>query len=653
MLSRMKELIARLEEADEAYYVRDNPIMTDRNYDLLYEELAKLEYDSGIVLAASPTQRVSGDVLESLTTVFHTKPMLSADKIKSTDELFKFISGRKMIISWKLDGLTLVLRYEGGKLAKAITRGDGLKGEDVTHAVRVMGNVPLSIPCTEPVEVRGECVISWKNFNELSAGLDEPYAHPRNLAAGSVRKLDAKESRRRRLEFQAFDLISEQLGGTTKWENLRFLTSLGFTTVSYSILAENAPLAALEQAMAVYQPKGYAFPVDGLIFEFDDLAYGRSLGATGHHENRLIAFKWENELYETTFRGLDMATTRTGMVSLTGVFDDVIIDGTTVNHAYLHNLDIFDEFQFGIGDKIQVYKANMIIPQIADNLTQSNTYVLPMTCPCCGGPLVAKTSPGGTRQLFCENAGCPAKLVRKFVHFCSKTRMEIEGFAEQTLETFVQHGWIRNFGDIYELERHKADIIAAPRFGEKSYERLQKAVDKRRICTLNQFIAALGIPEVGRHAARILNRRFGGSWEMFEQAILDGFDFTQLEDFGQVMHDNIYTWYNDAEEAKLWRPALKHITFLKEDTEMSETANGNPFAGKTVVATGKLVNYTRDGIQLKLLSLGAKPAGSVSKKTDYIIVGEKAGSKLEKARSLGVKILTEEEFESMLASGMT
>lgn len=242
--------------------------------------------------------------------------------------------------------------------------------------------------------------------------------------------------------------------------------------------------------------------MDGLIFEFDDLAYGLSLGATGHHENRLMAFKWENQLYETTFRGLDMATIHTGMVSFTGVFDDVIIDGTTANHAYLHNLDIFDEFQFGIDDKIRGYKANMIIPQIADNLTQSNTYVLPMTCPCCGGPLAAKTSPGGTRQLFCENAGCPAKLVRKFVHFCSKTRMEIEGFAGRTLETFVQHGWIKNFDDIYELERHRDDIIAAPEFGAKSYERLQKAVDKRHVCTLSQFIAAVGIPEVGRHADR-------------------------------------------------------------------------------------------------------------------------------------------------------
>ena len=650
MLVKMKSLIAQLRKADAAYYGKDAPIMTDLEYDKLYNELVQLEQDTGIILASSPTQRVSGEVLESLTAVPHTRPMLSADKTKSSDEIFKFIGGRKVVISWKLDGLTLVLRYEGGKLVQAITRGDGLKGEDVTHTVRVMGNVPLTIPCTESLEVRGEGVVSWQNFKELNESLEEPYSHPRNLAAGSIRKLDAGESKRRRLDFLAFDLISDHLGGTTKWENLRFMAQMGFTTVGYSILAEKASQDALEKAIAVYRPENYAFPVDGLIFEYDDLAYGRSLGATGHHENRLMALKWADTLYETVFRSLEVATTRTGMVSLTGVFDDVEIDGTTVNHAYLHNLDIFMQLLLGPGDKISVYKANMIIPQIAENHTKSASCPIPAACPCCGEALMIHTSPGGTKQLYCENLDCPARLVRKFVHFCSKKRMEIEGLAEQTLETFVDRGWVKNFGDLYELERHKAEIIACPGFGEKSFTRLQQAIDKRRTCTLNQFIAALGIPEVGRHAGRILNRHFGGDWDAFEQAIRDGYDFTQLEDFGQVMHDNIYAWYNNAEEAKLWRPALKQITFLKEDNPMSETMKNNPFSGKTVVATGKLINYTRDGIQMKLLELGARPASSVSKKTDYLIVGENAGSKLDKARSQGVQIITEEEFERLLGN---
>ena len=651
MTEQMKALIARLLEADEAYYGRDDPIMSDYEYDRLYDELVRLEKESGIVLAASPTQRVPGEVLDSLATVTHTKPMLSAGKTKAINEIFKFIGGRKVILSWKLDGLTLVLRYKEGKLGQAITRGDGLKGEDVTHTVRVMGNVPLTIPCTDPLEVRGEGVVSWQNFRALNETLEDPYSHPRNLAAGSIRKLDANESRKRRVEFLAFDLISDSLGGATKWEQLRFMAQMGFTTVGYSILAANAPLEALEQAVAWYRPEEYAYPVDGLIFEYDDLDYGRSLGATGHHENRLMALKWKDTLYETVFRSLEVATTRTGMVSLTGVFDDVEIDGTTVNHAYLHNLDIFKALALGPGDKISVYKANMIIPQIAENHTKSGGCPIPFVCPCCGESLMIHKSTGGTRQLYCENPACPAKLVRKFVHFCSKTRMEIEGLAEQTLETFVDRGWVKNFGDLYELERYKDDIVATPGFGEKSFARLQQAVDKRRTCTLNQFIAALGILEVGRHAGRILNGYFGGSWDAFEKAIQDGFDFTQLTDFGQIMHDNIYAWYNDVEEARLWRPALKHITFLKEDTTMSETMNNNPFAGKTVVATGKLQNYTRDGIQMKLLSLGAKPAGSVSKKTDYLIVGENAGSKLEKAQALGITTLTEQQFEDMLVGG--
>ena len=516
MLTKMKSLIVQLREADVAYYGKDNPIMADLEYDRLYNELVQLERDTGIILASSPTQRVSGEVLESLAAVSHTKPMLSADKTKSTDEIFRFVGGRKVVISWKLDGLTLVLRYEGGKLVQAITRGDGLKGEDVTHTVRVMENVPLTIPCTEPLEVRGEGVVSWQNFKELNESLEEPYSHPRNLAAGSIRKLDARESKKRRLEFLAFDLISDHLGGTTKWENLRFMAQMGFTTVGYSVLAENADRDSLEKAITVYRPEEYAFPVDGLIFEFDDLAYGRSLGATGHHENRLMALKWADTLYETVFRSLEVATTRTGMVSLTGVFDDVEIDGTTVNHAYLHNLDIFKQLALGPGDKISVYKANMIIPQIAKNHTRSGGCMIPIVCPCCGEMLMIHMSPGGTQQLYCENLDCPARLVRKFVHFCSKTRMEIEGLAEQTLETFVDRGWVKNFGDLYELEQHKAEIIACPGFGEKSFGRLQQAIDKRRTCTLNQFIAALGIPEVGRHAGRILNRHFGGDWEAFE-----------------------------------------------------------------------------------------------------------------------------------------
>lgn len=643
---RMLELIRRLKDADIAYYRDDNPVMSDRDYDALMDELKSLEQDTGLILSGSPTQKVSGEILEELTPVRHTRPMLSADKTKSIDDLIKFADGRDVILSWKMDGLTLVLRYNNGLLEQAITRGrEGIIGEDVTHTVRTFMNVPLSIPSRAQFEVRGEGVISWENFEKINLSLDEPYRSPRNLAAGSVRKLDAAEAGKRHLEFFAFDLVTDmQLG--TKHEQLEFLEHNGFAVVPYFRLSAASPIE-LTKAIEQADPKKFGYPPDGLILEYDDIAYGKSLGATGHHENRMIALKWEDELFETRFIGVELATTRTGMVSITGLFEPVEIDGATVSRAYLHNLDVFDEFQFGIGDSIKVYKANMIIPQIAQNDTQSNTFILPMTCPCCGEHLSVKHTTGGTRQLYCENPHCAAKLVQKFNHFCEKTRMNIEGLSATTLEKFIGHGWIRNFGDLYDLEKHREDIINTEGFGVKSYERLQASIEKSRHCTLAQFIAGLGIPMVGRHAGRDLDRYFHGSWESFEQAIRDGFDFTKLPDFGETLHNNIYTWYADKEEEALWRPLLEKIEFIKENLTMSIKIT--PLYGKTVVATGKLENYTRDGIQSKLLELGAKPANSVTKKTDYLIVGEKAGSKLTKARQLGIPTLSEQDFEELIS----
>lgn len=649
-LERMRELIERLTEADIAYYKNDAPIMTDLEYDRLTEELAALEHDTGLVLSGSPTQKVSGEILENLAEVRHTKPMLSAGKTKSIEDLIRFAAGRAVLLSWKMDGLTLVLRYEYGKLKQAITRGrEGIIGEDVTHTVRTFRNVPLTLPTKESFEVRGEGVISWESFRKINASLEEPYTHPRNLASGSTRKLDAGEASKRRLEFWAFELVSDHLEPESKLAQQQFLQRSGFSVVPYIFLDAGHSEQDIRDTVAGMEPKDFAYPVDGLVMEYENLRYGKSLGATGHHENRLIALKWADELYSTRFRGVELATTRTGMVSITGLFDPISIDGTLVSRAYLHNLDIFDEFQFGIGDEISVYKANMIIPQIADNKTQSNTYMLPMTCPCCGKPLTVKYTSGGTRQLYCGNPHCAAKLVQKFAHFCEKTRMNIEGLSATTLEKLIGHGWVRNFGDLYELEQHREDIVRTEGFGERSFDRLQAAIEKSRRCTLVKFIAGLGIPMVGRHAGRDLDRYFHGSWAEFEAAILNGFDFTQLPDFGETMHNNIYTWYADAQEAKLWRPLLRKIQFETKENLTMETTMNNPFAGKTVVATGKLEHYTRDGIQEKLISLGAHPSGAVSKKTDYLIVGEKAGSKLTKAQQLGVKTLTEQEFEDMLA----
>lgn len=648
-INRMRELIEQLRAADVAYYRDDNPTMTDRDYDRLTDELKALETSTGLILSGSPTQTVSGEILEELMPVRHSKPMLSADKTKSVDDLIRFAGEHAVMVSWKMDGLTLVLRYGQGKLQQAITRGrEGIIGEDVTHTVRTFLNVPLTVPTTEPFEVRGEGVISWANFEKINLSLEEPYSHPRNLAAGSVRKLDPRESAKRHLEFFAFDLVSRNLERHSKLSQQQFLESNGFAVVPYVFLDVHGDAEAIRETIDSFDPKKYAYPVDGIIMEYDDIEYGTSLGATGHHENRLIALKWEDELHETECTGLDIATTRTGMVSLTATFKPVEIDGAMVSRAYVHNYDIFKNLALGIGDKLMVYQANMIIPQIAENLTKSGSIGVPQKCPCCGSQLWIHTSSGGTKQLYCENPTCAAKLVRKFTHFCEKTRMNIEGLSETTLQKFIGHGWIRNFGDLYDLEKHREEIITAEGFGVKSFERLQASIEKSRHCTLAKFIAGLGIPMVGRHAGRDLDRYFHGSWEEFESAINSSFDFTRLPDFGVTMHNNIYTWYADKNEAKLWRPLLTKIEFVKENTAMNINTT-NPFAGKTVVATGKLQNYTRDGIQMKLLSLGAKPASSVSKNTDYLIVGEKAGSKLTKAQQLGVPTLTEQEFEDMIA----
>jgi len=647
-IEKMKTLIAQLVEADTAYYKLDKPIVTDREYDAVYDELLSLEKQTGIILSSSPTQKVSGEVLDELAQLQHTRPMLSAQKTKSIDDITKFIDGREAVVSWKLDGLTLVLRYADGKLVQAITRGGGAVGEDVTHTVRVMSNVPLEIPFKTAFEVRGEGVISWANFEKLNAALgedEEPYTHPRSVAAGAVRRLDARKSKGLGLEFFAFELVSDN-NLVCKVDQFSFLEASGFDVVPNDYICAQDPETSSKLAL---DPATFPYPVDGLIIEYDDLAYGRSLGATGHHENSKIALKWEDELYETQFLGLELATTRTGMISLTGMFEDVTIDGATVNRAFLHNLDILDSFRLGIGDTVKIYKANKIIPQLAKNITQSDTLPYPTACPCCGSEPVIKTTSGGTRLLFCENPYCSAKLARRFVHFCHKTRMNIEGLAEKTLSVLIDAGLLHNLGDLYSLQSHIAKLESLPGLGQASAERMLNAIEKSRKCMLNQFISGLGIPMVGRSASKTLSAHFGGNWDAFEEAIQIGFDFTRLADFGQTMHDNIYTWYSDEAESAFWRPLLGQVNIQKENKESIIMNSDNPFNGKIVVATGKLENYTREGIQMKLLSLGASPGSSVSKKTDFLIVGESAGGKLDKARTLGVAVLTETQFEQMLA----
>ena len=644
-IEQMQAYIKQIRAADKAYYNAGNPMLTDYEYDQVFDALKKLEEATGLVLSGSPTHKVSGEVLDELHKVPHTRPMLSADKTKSVDDVIKFIDGRPCVLSWKLDGSTMVLRYEDGELKQAITRGDGHAGDDVTHTARVFLDIPIKIKEREKIEVRGEAVISWANFKTINEELaDGRYSHPRNLAAGSIGMLDAGESKHRCLEFRAFDLV-EGPAFQTKAEQLRYMQQLGFHVVEH-VLMENMEEEQIRRCMDDMDPKSYAYPVDGLIIEQNDVAYGKSLGHTGHHENRMIALKWKDEEYETRFRGVELRPTRKGRLSLTGLFDPVEMDGATVSRATLHNFDIFKRFQMGIGDRVLLIRSNMVIPQLVKNMDCSDTYELSETCPCCGADVVLRKEEN-TTFLYCSNPRCPGGLVQKFVHYCERTRMNIPGLSEATLTKFVDKGWLTTFGDLYELGRYKDQIIQENGFGSRSFERLQRAIDRSRKTTLNRFIAAMGIHEVGRTAGRAISEYFGGSWLAFEKAIQNKFDFTLLEDFGQTMNDSIYEWYADKQAEALWRPALQHITFTIQKKER-QTMNGNSvFQGKKIVATGKLAGYTRTEIQDKILSLGATPQSAVSKTTDYLIVGEKAGSKLAKAQQLGVKVLTEEEFEQM------
>ena len=637
-IARMKELLEIMKKEEQAYYMDDNPIVSDREWDAQFDELTALEQETGVIFASSPTQKVGGDVMEGLEKVVHSKPMLSAAKTKSVDDIDAFAEKGccACMVSWKLDGLTLVIRYHNGKLEKIITRGDGASGEDVTHNRASILGIPECIPCKEDVEVRGECVVSWTDFNEINKQVAEPYAHPRGLAAGSVRLLSQRESFGRELRFVAFELVQPEVA--TVEESYQFLAEQGFTVVPHVLTSDPAEVIRNE----VFKPADFALPTDGLIVEYNDKVFGKSLGATGHHENCRIAFKWRDDTYKTCFLGVRVQPTRSGILSLTAVFEPVKIDGATVQRATLHNVDIFRKLELGEGDEIEVYKANMIIPAIAKNNTKSGTYQLPGTCPCCGGPAVVEKR-GETNYLVCTNPRCSAKRVRQFEHFCSRTYMEIPGLAGATLETLVDEGFIKSFADIYHLDRCKAQIVALDGFGERSYEKIQAGVEMSRDATLAAFLAAFGAPLIGRHIGKLLEKEFG-TLDALLKAVDDGFDFASLDGMGPKKAANLVAWLRDPESRQEVLDVAKEVRFKAAP----KAAADNPFKGKTVVATGSLEHFSRDGINKKLEELGAKAGSSVSKKTDYVIAGPAAGSKLAKAQSLGVPVLTEQAFLAMI-----
>ena len=632
-INQIKNLTAELLHHCHLYYDLDTPTISDAEYDKMYDELFKLENEANFWLANSPTRKVQGQVLDGFQKVTHSKPMLSAAKTKDVDEIKKFLGDNVFYCSYKLDGLTLVCIYEGGKFKQAITRGTGLIGEDVTEQAKMIGNLPMTIPYDGYLELRGECVVSWENFNKINESFAEPYSHPRNLAAGSLRNLDTNITKQRNLSYIVFECVSDLMD--SKWTELQYLKNFGFEVVT-------ACLGTVEDCVEAMQPEYYAYPVDGLIFEFENKPYSKSLPSTGHHEGCRMALKWADSTYETVLRDVVWDVGRSGVISPVAVFDEVDLDGALTTRATLHNLSIIEGLELGIGDTLTIYRSNMVIPKVDDNLTRSNTLIIPDTCPCCGSKAEIKYT-DNSKFLMCTNPNCSAKLLAKFTHFVSRNCANIDGLSERTLEQLISAEFLHTYRDIYHLSEHRDKLTKLEGLGEKSVSTLLKSILKSRDIKLENFINALGIPGIGLSAAKTIANYFDGDFEEFICAYEDDFNWTALDDFGTVMANSLNEYLKENYDSIMELSGeFEFITPTK--VEIKE----NPFNSKTLCVTGKLNTFTRDSINAKISELGAKAASSVSKNTDYLITNEASGSsKYKKAVELNIPIITEEDFLKM------
>lgn len=633
-IEKIKSLTEELLRYCHEYYDLDSPTISDAEYDKKYDKLFRLENEANFWLANSPTRKVQGQVLDCFQKVQHSKPMLSAAKTKDINEIKKFIGNNDFYCSYKLDGLTLCVRYKNGKFIQAITRGNGEIGEDVTEQAKMIANLPMNIPYYGYLELRGECVVSYENFRKINESLAEPYSHPRNLAAGSLRNLDTNITKQRNLSYVIFECVSG-CDEDHKLAQLDWLCHLGFETVD---VCETS----VERCIEIMKPEDYKYPVDGLIFEFCSNSYSKSLPSTNHHEGCRMALKWADSTYETVLRDVIWDVGRSGIISPVAVFDEIDLDGALTTKATLHNLSVIENLELGIGDIITVYRSNMVIPKIDDNLTKSNTLSIPDTCPCCGSKTEIKYT-DNSKFLMCTNPNCPAKSLAKFTHFVSRNCANIDGLSERTLEALISRGFLHTFKDIYHLKEHKNELIKIEGLGEKSVSSLLKSIEKSRDIKLENFISALGIPGIGLSASKTIANFCKGDVYEWLNAFFNNFDWTKLNDFGDISAHNIEEYLRnhiaDVEEL-----ADEMYFIIEEKKEVKE----NPFNGKTLCVTGKLEHFSRDSINAKITELGAKAAGSVSKKTDYLITNEASGSsKYKKAVELNISIITEEEFLRM------
>ena len=635
-IDRIKALTAELLYHCHLYHDLDSPILSDYEYDRKYQTLENLENEANFWLANSPTRKVQGSVLDCFVKVEHSKPMLSAAKTKDINEIKKFLGNNSFYCSYKLDGLTLCVRYSNGQFIQAVTRGTGTIGEDVTEQAKMIANLPMRIPYDGDLELRGECVVSWDNFHSINEKLENKYSHPRNLAAGSLRNLDTNTTKERNLSYVVFecvsDLYDENVLFDSKWDELGYLDHLGFETVERCH-------GDVDGCVNDMSPENSKYPVDGLIFELCMKSYSKSLESTAHHEGCRMALKWADTVYETTLLDVEWNPTRTGLISPVAIFEEVDLDGALTTRATLHNLSIIKQLELGIGDTITVYRSNMVIPKIDDNLTRSNTLVIPKRCPCCGAETVIKDT-DNSQVLMCPNPDCSAKKIAKFTHFVSRKCMNIDGLSEKTLETLISHGFLRNFNDIYHLSDHRQQLILLDGFGEKSIDNLLKSIEDSRKVKLENFIAALGIPNIGLTAAKTISQYFNGNFNDFATAASDTFDFTQLKDFGKVMNESIILFmYSNIQNVMLLADEMNFI--------IEEQNSDNSLSGLKFCITGSF-SQSRDELKRQLEAKGAKFVSSVSKNLDVLFCGDKSGSKLTKAQQLGVRVADENELMKML-----
>lgn len=643
---RIKELVELLNKAGKSYYAEGTEIMSNFQYDALYDELTALEKETGYVLSNSPTINVGYEVLSELPKERHESPMLSLDKTKEPEALKAWLKNQKGLLSWKLDGLTIVLTYDEGNLIKAVTRGNGEVGEIITNNARVFKNIPVNIPYKGKLILRGEAIITYSDFNRINEVIpeaDAKYKNPRNLCSGSVRQLNNKITAERNVNFFAFNLV-EADGvdfNNSREEQFKWLKTQGFEVVQYKVVNSDNILDTV--GWFEKEIVNNDFPSDGLVIIYDDIEYGNSLGRTAKFPRNAYAFKWTDETAETTLKEIEWSASRTGLINPVAIFEPVDLEGTKVSRASVHNISIMESLKLGIGDKIKVFKANMIIPQIAENLTKSGNMEIPKVCPVCGQPTQIKQT-NDVKSLYCINPHCQAKHVKSFAHFVSRDAMNMDGLSEATLEKFIQHGFLKKFKDLFNLDNYREQIITMEGFGVKSYDNLIASIEKSRKVTLPKFIYGLGIDNIGLSNAKMIVKQLGGSVDAVVNVTRDR--LVEIDGVGDVIADSFVSYFEDENNRKDFYELLNEVELEDENVALGN----NILEGKTFVITGSVNHFpNRNALKELIEQLGGKATGSVTGNTSYLINNDStsASSKNKTAAKLGVPVITEEEFLSL------